>query len=413
MNGLTISEIVMRRHVDLGLVGALRGALSAVPGVVGAILLGSRSRGNTHTKSNADVLLIVDRLELPMVRQVSDARRQVEKDLGFTVSINVHTLADADPALSRWGLFMHKNRAELFVYQAKYTSVVLFGRNVFENFRDPAPSALRAEAIRVTASFAYFLRKFLFDQSLAPHGAAEFVRTPLIALEYLAGFHGYISMGYQDGMDYLTRHGYLDDEAVDLLHECGERKAASSYSGVDHAMALRACDFLNRAAASMSDLYRRKGVSDVRWNGSACISHWSLDLPQAAAMTIIRRGSEVLLLRRTSDDYLYPNRWTIPGGYLHQQEEPGQGAARELHEETGLHLIPGELFDGRPLVSERLAAFAFDVEIPDKAVATRLAEHDASTFVPLNAVLDADLTTEARLVLERYRAETRTLAQKS
>ncbi len=360
MNGLTISALATRRDVDSGLLSVLRGAFGAIPGVIGALLLGSRSRGNTHPGSNADVLLIVDHLDLPMVHLVSDARKRVESDLGFAVSINVHTLADADPALSRWGLFIHKNRAELFVYQAKYTSVLLFGRNVFETFRDPAPSAVRAEAIRVTASFAYLLRKFLFDQSMAPHGAAEFMRTPLIAVEYLAGFHGYVSMGYQDGLAHLARHGHLDDEAADLLSECGERKASESYSDVDHELALRACDFLDRATAAMVDLYRRKGVSDIRWNGSACIGHWSLDLPQAAAMTVIRRGSEVLLLRRPSDDYLYPNRWTIPGGYLQPGEHPSHAAARELFEETGLHLMPGELFAGEPVVSDRLAAFAFE-----------------------------------------------------
>jgi 8-oxo-dGTP pyrophosphatase MutT (NUDIX family) len=237
---------------------------------------------------------------------------------------------------------------------------------------------------------------------MAPHGAAEFVRTPLIALEYLAAFHGYISMGYQDGFDYLSLHEKLDEADRDLLRECDERKSSSRYTDVDHTLMLAACEFLDRTHSTLVKTYRRRGVSDIRWNGSTCEVHWNLDLPQAAAMTIIRRREEVLLLRRPSDDYLYPNQWTIPGGYLQHAENPSQAAARELIEETGLRLIPAELFSGRPVISDRLAAFVFWSDLSDPSIAPCLVEHDASSFVPLDSAMDMELTPEARLILEQH-----------
>lgn len=37
------------------------------------------------------------------------------------------------------------------------------------------------------------------------------------------------------------------------------------------------------------------------------------------------------------------DRWGLPGGGLHRGEQPAAGAARELFEETGIHLPPTRL----------------------------------------------------------------------
>jgi 8-oxo-dGTP pyrophosphatase MutT (NUDIX family) len=264
------------------------------------------------------------------------------------------------------------------------------------------PSAVRAEAIRVTASLAYFLRKYLFDMSLAPHGAAEFVRMPLICLEYLAGFHGYLSMGFQDGLAYLSEREILTGDHLVLLGECADRKTSSRYADVDQDLGIRGCSFLESMMLSMVTRYRQHGVCDVRWNGSACEVSWNLDLPQAAAMTVLRQGHGILLLRRPRDDYLYLGRWTVPGGYLQPGEPPDAAAAREVAEETGLLVAPRPVMPGEPIVSDRLAAFTFEAQVSVDADFGRLAEHDARVISEPDQALAMDLTPEARLVVDRY-----------
>lgn len=48
----------------------------------------------------------------------------------------------------------------------------------------------------------------------------------------------------------------------------------------------------------------------------------------------VRRGSELLLLKRRSDDF-QPDVWEIPGGHVEDGESILGAVARELEEETG------------------------------------------------------------------------------
>jgi hypothetical protein len=62
-----------------------------------------------------------------------------------------------------------------------------------------------------------------------------------------------------------------------------------------------------------------------------------------------------------------------------------------------------QLFDGKPVVSPRLAAFSFEVELPE-CIAPTLTEHANYRFVDVNSVLSMNLSPEARLILDRYLA---------
>lgn len=412
MNGLRVSDHLASRLVDPDLVQHLRSSFEPVPAVECALLMGSHSRGIAHPKSNVDVQLVLSQLDVATTEEISRRRRDLQERLGCAVSINVHTIDETDPALSRYDLFSHKNRADMFVLQAKHTAVLVAGQNVFTEVDDPPPSRMRREAIRTLSSFSYNLRKFIFDSSFASHGSAEFVRTPLISLEYVAAFYGYVSLGYRDGLEFLDDEGLLHDSERTFLEECARRKSTSDYGDVDEGFALQATQFLDAVHARLLDDYRRRGVSDIRWDGESCAPHWDIQRPQAGAMCVMRNShDQVLLLRRPADDYLYPDAWTIPGGYLNRGESPSEAAAREVREETGAAVSMRELFGGRPMISPRLAAFANEVTIQDLAT-PRLTEHTSHAMVALDDALAMDLTPEARLVLAEYAARRRTAAHR-
>ena len=63
--------------------------------------------------------------------------------------------------------------------------------------------------------------------------------------------------------------------------------------------------------------------------------------PKVAAICVVPRGDKVLMIRRGTDRGY--GHWGLPGGYVDRGEVVEQAAAREVWEETGLRVEPGEL----------------------------------------------------------------------
>ena len=56
---------------------------------------------------------------------------------------------------------------------------------------------------------------------------------------------------------------------------------------------------------------------------------------------VLVRGSRVLLCHRHPDRAWYPNVWDLPGGHIHNGEQPLNALVRELQEELGITVDPG------------------------------------------------------------------------
>ena len=68
---------------------------------------------------------------------------------------------------------------------------------------------------------------------------------------------------------------------------------------------------------------------------------WANPAPTACALVEDDEG-RLLLVRRARDPFL--GCWDLPGGFLHEDEHPLDALRRELVEETGLEIEPGEFF---------------------------------------------------------------------
>jgi 8-oxo-dGTP diphosphatase len=63
--------------------------------------------------------------------------------------------------------------------------------------------------------------------------------------------------------------------------------------------------------------------------------------PTATALVVDERG-RILLARRAHEPYA--GLWDLPGGFLDEGEEPLDALRRELREETGVEIEPGQFF---------------------------------------------------------------------
>ena len=60
--------------------------------------------------------------------------------------------------------------------------------------------------------------------------------------------------------------------------------------------------------------------------------------PTRARVVIVSPRGRVVLIRRRRDGERY---WSFPGGGIRSGETPREAARREVHEELGLHVMPG------------------------------------------------------------------------
>jgi len=128
-------------------------------------------------------------------------------------------------------------------------------------------------------------------------------------------------------------------------------------------------------------------------------------------VTLVDPRGRVLMQERDEHAPVWPEMWCFPGGGVDEGESPVAGAVRELAEETGVRLAPGDLTDlGRfELVTADRGTFHFHTFVARTTLsAVECHEGRQMVFVGSDLLPDVDLVPSTALVapvLTRWIAE--------
>lgn len=119
---------------------------------------------------------------------------------------------------------------------------------------------------------------------------------------------------------------------------------------------------------------------------------------------LILRGEEVLLVERGIPPV---GRWTIPSGWIEQDDTLEMAVIREVKEETGLDCVPQGIICMRniPKESRNELYVCFLCEVaPDAVPVPDGEESTQARFVHPDKFDSIDLSVFSRFVIEQYRA---------
>jgi 8-oxo-dGTP diphosphatase len=129
-----------------------------------------------------------------------------------------------------------------------------------------------------------------------------------------------------------------------------------------------------------------------------------------AGVFVVDRRGWLLLQERDEHPVIDPERWGLPGGHLEEGEDPAEGAARELEEETGVRLDPAELRLWQALEvfheaygsHDVMYVYAVPADLTDADIDCR--EGRRIVFVEPSAARALDLTASAAIAVPGFLA---------
>lgn len=116
---------------------------------------------------------------------------------------------------------------------------------------------------------------------------------------------------------------------------------------------------------------------------------------------------EFLLLRRSENSHSNPGKWDLPGGKLISGEPLEEAIVREVWEETGISIVPGEIagYTIFELPEKKVIAAIYDggYIIADVKLSD---EHIEYAWMPLKNILELDaLPDHFKEFFKRFAAE--------
>lgn len=119
----------------------------------------------------------------------------------------------------------------------------------------------------------------------------------------------------------------------------------------------------------------------------------NLEKPYIISVYAVIRNDkgEFLLLKRSENSNTNPGKWDLPGGKLEREEILEEAVVREVWEETGITIVPGDIagYVTFELPEKRVIAIVYDGGYIASDVKLSH-EHTEYSWTPLDKILEMD-----------------------
>lgn len=135
----------------------------------------------------------------------------------------------------------------------------------------------------------------------------------------------------------------------------------------------------------------------------ATLGRW-LTIPRT--LCFVLNGDDVLLMKRSPQRRVFPNQYNGVGGHIERDEEPLNGAVREIKEETGLDVYDVRLraiYNIDAGQATGIVLFVFSAWSDSRAAVADPREGTLH-WIPRDSVLDYDLVEDIPHILPRILA---------
>lgn len=121
---------------------------------------------------------------------------------------------------------------------------------------------------------------------------------------------------------------------------------------------------------------------------------------------IISHNDKFLIIKRSSDEDIFPDKWEFPSGKIEFGEDPKDALAREVKEETGLKVLDSSLIDVRSYVFETERKIRHNIEltyvVDTEDIRVSLSDaHSEYAFVSVKDLDKYDIFDDMKILIKK------------
>jgi len=170
-------------------------------------LYGSYLTNEVALESDVDCYIIASEIKLDTLKTIEIIKKKIENKINREVFINVINIEDLDSTLINKGLFVHRERPYMFLFELKNCFKLVYGKDFKKSIKLPPHfnNKLRAECYRLIRNLRYMNYKLIVNNKTKLYSQKTLLKNILFASKIFYIFSENQFNDYKLSVDYLKK----------------------------------------------------------------------------------------------------------------------------------------------------------------------------------------------------------------